>query len=91
MDFDPSNPLIAFDFLDFIEVNYNNSAQLNYLKEILNQTILYKANTPKFNGITIYKNSGLTCYIPHADNEQNVHEYYRTLSWYQASGFNILF
>jgi hypothetical protein len=91
MDFDRfSNPLIAFDFLDFIETNFNNTNVIA-LKEAVNQTILFKANTAKFNGFIINKNSGLTCYIPNAENENTVHDYYRSLKWYTASGFNKLF
>lgn len=95
MDFDRSgNPLIAFDFQDFIEINYNNSnSSFEYKKfnELIGQTVIYSANTPYFNGYKIDKNSGITCYIPLIENEHLVHEYYRTLSWYEASGFNMLF
>lgn len=91
MDFDRfSNPLIAFDFLDFIETNYNN-LNVASLKTAVNTAILFKANTPKFNGFIINKNSGLTCYIPNAENENMVHDYYRSLKWYTESGFNELF
>lgn len=91
MDFDRFyNPLIAFDFLDFIETNYK-SQHLSALKSSVNQAIIYKANTAKFNGFIITKNSGLTCYIPTIENENTAHDYYRTLKWYTESGFNTLF
>ena len=91
MDFDRyDNPLIAFDFLDFIETNYNNNNVAN-LKSTIQNTIVYKANTPLFNGFEIKTNSGLTTYIPNIENENSVHDYYRTLKWYQASGYNKLF
>lgn len=90
MDFDRySNPLIAFDFLDFIETNYNNQ-HVASLKSAINQAVIYKANTAKFNGYIINKYSGLTCYIPNIENEEIVHDYYRSLKWYLASGFNKL-
>lgn len=90
MDFDRfSNPLIAFDFLDFMETNFA-SAQVNNLRSAMDQAVVFKANTPLFNGFAIRKNSGLTCYIPHVQNEEIVHDYYRSLTWYQASGFNKL-
>lgn len=91
MDFDRYyNPLIAFDYLDFIETNYDNP-NVNTLKSAINESLLYKANTSFFNGFKIDKNSGLTCYIPHDENENIVHDYYRTLKWYNASGFNTIF
>lgn len=91
MDFDRiGNPLIAFDFLDFIEQNYNHAASFPKLKTALQEAVIYKANTPLFNGFAIDKNSGLTCYIPHPDNEKTAHAYYRTLKWYADSGFDKL-
>ncbi|MCA5005183.1 clostripain-related cysteine peptidase [Sphingobacterium bovistauri] len=90
MDFDRfSNPLIAFDFLDFMETNYNTPT-INTLKDAINEAVIYKANTAKFNGHIINKHSGLTCYIPISDNENLVHDYYRTLKWHSASGFNTI-
>jgi len=91
MDFDRiGNPLIAFDFLDFIEQNYNHATSYRSLQTTLEDAVVFKANTPSFNGFTIDKNSGLTCYIPHSDNEETVHAYYRTLKWYTDSGFEKL-
>src|SRR5690606_23803258 len=91
MDFDRlGNPLIAFDFLDFIEQNYIHSTSFQNLKSALQEVVVYKANTPLFNGFAIDKNSGLTCYIPHPDNEETAHAYYRTLKWYTDSGFDRL-
>lgn len=91
MDFDRiGNPLIAFDFLDFMEQNYNHAPSFKDLKNSLQQTVVFKANTPFFNGFAIDKNSGLTCYIPHPDNEETAHAYYRTLKWYRDSGFDKL-
>lgn len=95
MDFDRlGNPLIAFDFLDFIDKNYNSNNDNNEFKKFqttIQQAVLYTANTPYFNGFEITRNSGITCYIPTIENEQIVHEYYRTLQWYRSSGFYNLF
>ncbi|HMR20121.1 MAG TPA: clostripain-related cysteine peptidase [Sphingobacterium sp.] len=91
MDFDREpggNPLIAFDFGDFMEQNYSNSLRYVTLANAITDAVIYQANTPEFNGFAIDKHSGLTCYIPHEDNEQRVHAYYRTLKWYTASGFD---
>lgn len=90
MDFDRfGNPLIAFDYLDFIAQNYGSSVR-GELAAYLQELIPYKGATPSFNGFPIEKFSGLTCYVPHADNA-SVHDYYKTLFWYQAAGFNRLF
>lgn len=89
MDFDRiGNPLIAFDFLDFISQNYVN---YNNIQIALEKAILYKAHTPFFNNIEINKNSGLTCYIPHKENAGPAHDFYKTLKWYKDSGFDSLF
>lgn len=91
MDFDRfGNPLIAFDFLDFIQQNYPHFDQ-GIIQSYLDKLILYKGTTPYFNGFKIEKYSGLTCYVPVEENEEAVHGYYRTLKWYTASGFNQLF
>lgn len=91
MDFDRvGNPLIAFDFLDFMQYNYAAS-RLKNLEAVLKEAVIYKANTANFNGFKIDKNVGLTCYVPTKENENIVHPYYRTLGWYKASGFDKLF
>lgn len=91
MDFDRvGNPLIAFDFLDFMQYNYAAS-RLKNLQAVLKEAVIYKANTANFNGFKIDKNVGLTCYVPTKENENIVHPYYRTLGWYKVSGFDKLF
>jgi len=91
MDFDRiSNPLIAFDFADFMRQNYMDESVLD-LNHSIDAAIIYKGNTAYFNGYQIRTYSGLTCYIPVLDNEEVVHDYYRTLSWYKDSGFDQLF
>lgn len=91
MDFDRiGNPLIAFDFLDFIAQNYNTDALVT-IQSALEKVVIFKANTPLFNNIEIKKNSGLTCYIPSTENEGPAHVFYKSLKWYKDSGFNTLF
>ena len=91
MDFDRTyNHLIAFDFVDFAVQNFGSEASENLLTK-LDDAILYKANTPEFNGYDIVANGGITCYIPHPDNEALAHDFYRQLSWYTHGGFNVLF
>lgn len=91
MDFDRTgNPLIAFDYLDFINQNYIPE-YFNTVRLAINEAVLFKANTPKFSGIAILKNCGLSAYIPHPDNENSVHPFYRSLKWYKDSGYDQLF
>lgn len=91
MDFDRlGNPLIAFDYKDFISSNFGDINSQN-LTQQLTQTVLFSANTPYFNGIEIRTNCGISCYIPNPENEGTLHAYYRTLDWYKASGFDRLF
>ncbi len=91
MDFDRyGNPLIAFDMLDFYEQNFT-PIQIQNLKLKISDAVIYKANTPSFNGYRILKNSGLTCYVPTDKNEGYIHDYYRTLGWYHAAGIKRLF
>lgn len=91
MDFDRvGNPLIAFDFLDFITQNYTADSYQT-IQNTLDQTVIYKQNTPFFNGFEIKKNCGLTCYIPTDENAGSAHNFYKTLKWYKDSGFNNLF
>lgn len=91
MDFDRiTNPLIAFDYKDFSIQNFGLINTQHLLKQ-LNQTVLFKANTPFFNGYEIKNNCGISCYIPNPENEGPLHDYYRTLEWYKAGGFDRLF
>ncbi|WP_293926044.1 clostripain-related cysteine peptidase [Sphingobacterium sp. UBA6320] len=91
MDFDKiTNPLIAFDLEDFFIQNFG-LIHTQQLVQQLRKTALYKANTPFFNGYTIKNNGGITCYIPNSENEGPLHNYYRSLAWYRAGGFDHLF
>jgi hypothetical protein len=91
MDFDRiGNPLVAFDYEDFIISNFGATNSQNLFRQ-LEQTILFKANTPFFNGIEIKTNGGISCYIPTPENDGPLHAYYRTLEWYKDGGFDQLF
>ena len=91
MDFDRlGNPLIAFDFVDFVVQNFGEETTED-LRNILDSLVLYKANTPSFNGYDITINEGISCYIPHSGNEILAHHVYRQLSWYRKGGFHTLF
>jgi hypothetical protein len=80
----------AFDFFDFIS-KIAPEADKSLLTQQLNKTVLYKANTAQFlEEYNIETYCGLSCYIPHP-NRSDLSSYYKTLKWYAASGFNLLF
>ena len=89
LDFDIHSLTAGFDFMDFLNKNFDASL-FTGVQDAINQTVLYKVNTPRFLGKPISSFSGLSCYIPAAQNDW-VHPFYRTLGWYRAAGFDKLF
>lgn len=83
LDFADESPTAGFDLLDFYNKNFPE-ADLSSLKKAVADCVLYQAHTPYFNGKPIDAHCGLSMYIPHADNEW-VHDYYKSLDWYNAS------
>jgi len=88
LDYTEDFPVPAFDFVDYLEVNFPLS-QLDPIKSQLEKTIIYKNATDQFLGKPIKAFSGLTCFIP--ESEDFYLNYYRTLNWYKDSGTNVLF
>ncbi len=81
---------LTFDFRDFLYNNYPDAA-LAAIDQQLNNTVLYKAHTEEFIGIYSINNfCGLSCYIPQVE-EIELNEYYQTLDWCKASGFDLMF
>ena len=87
LDFDPSSLSVGYDYLDFMEQQYQDISQLRIA---IANLVAYKAYTPQFLGKPIRTFSGLSCYVPVAANKW-VHEYYRRLSWTKSSGFDLFF
>ncbi len=75
---------IMFDFLDFLEQNYEKN-KLRNIKEQLKKTIIYEAHTPNYLGKPLERLCGVSCYVPVKNKRLN--RYYKTLSWAEASGF----
>lgn len=86
LDFDPASPMAGFDFMDFLKKNFPGIS-LQGLQDAVNEVVLYQVHTPNFLGKPINRFSGLSCYIPHPDNEW-AHPFYRSLGWYRAAGFD---
>lgn len=58
----------------------------------LAKTVLYSAHTESFLNIFKIKSScGITSYIPQSSNQSGMKNYYKKLSWYVDSGYDILF
>lgn len=86
-DVNTQNPN-AYDFLDFISQNYSQEHYIS-IKQQLEKVILYKDHTSTFLGSPIKTFSGVSIYLPIADDPAK--EYYRTLSWSKASNWISLF
>ncbi|HYH54988.1 MAG TPA: clostripain-related cysteine peptidase, partial [Anseongella sp.] len=88
LDFESPAATEGYDFLDFFQKNLA-PGDLQPLADQLARTVLFKSHTPEFLGKPIETFSGLSCYIPHQDDDF-INDYYKTLEWCRASGFNLL-
>lgn len=88
LDFDPAARVPAYDFLDFLEQNFEEQDYRTVLHH-LNNAVLFKDHTSDFLHSRILKFSGLSIYLPSERSEYK--EYYRTLDWYQSGGSYNLF
>jgi hypothetical protein len=80
----------TFDFADFIDKAFP-SANKSALVTQLGKTVLYKAHTPAFmNEYQIETYCGLSCYIP-LSGRVDLNAYYKSLQWYDDSGYEIFF
>jgi hypothetical protein len=82
----------TFDLYDFIDKAFP-AADKSALAAQLNKTVLYKANTENWLVNIQYEIQaycGLSCYIP-LSGRKDLTQYYKTLRWYAASGFDFLF
>lgn len=88
LDFESDPATESYDFLDFFQKNLPPSS-LQPLEQQLAKAVLFERHTAEFLGEPINEFCGLTCYIPHAGDDF-INDYYKTLEWSQASGFNLL-
>ncbi len=88
LDFDGKTKVPAYDFLDFLQKNYDNNDYIVVYNQ-LNKAILYKDNTSSFLGRPINTFCGLSIYLP---RENDVFKnYYSGLDWYTSGGSYNLF
>lgn len=86
-DINTQNP-DAYDFLDFLKQNYSEEDYLP-IKHQLDKVILFKGYTDSFLGVPIKSFSGVTIYLPIAQDP--LKGYYNTLNWSNDSYWISLF
>jgi len=83
-----------FDYKDFILQTYKFSKNnYQYVLNLYEKVNLFYLHTQKMYGILELSGTyGLSIYIPNTFfNRSDLHEYYKSLSWAQASGAIFLF
>lgn len=89
-----NSPVWAYDLKDFIQycVTQVNNKEVNRewqtVLEEYNKTVWSSLHTDYlFNSLSLTNCHGLSTYIPNSFNNQTADDYYKTLSWYQQSGY----
>ena len=75
-----------FDIEDILVKSGVPDAALADFREALSSCVVYKAATPRFLSIDIVSFSGLSMFLPNADSTAALWDFYRGLSWNQATG-----
>ncbi|MBS9774334.1 MAG: hypothetical protein KGV59_04165 [Tenacibaculum sp.] len=81
--FDRKTPHLFFDFKDYYNLLLPNLKKTKFNK-ILNEVVVYKANTSKLINIYINKHSGLTVYIPQPELPL-LNNAYKTTEWFKVT------
>ncbi|MFD2966335.1 clostripain-related cysteine peptidase [Sphingobacterium bambusae] len=89
MDLDPSSPVVAFDFQDFLDKHFIEAEQ-QAVTAAINRAVRYKAHTSNFLGQPINVFSGLSTYIP-VREEEHLRAFYKSLAWSADAGYDNLF
>lgn len=89
MDLDQSSPVVAFDFIDLFEQQLSDE-EIQPLYAAVDRVVVYKAHTDTFLGQPIRAFSGLSTYVPVAE-EGHLKPFYQTLSWFDAAAYGLLF
>jgi hypothetical protein len=88
LDFDANSPVKAYDFLNFMEINFNKHDYFQ-VEQAFNRAVVFFGNTDTFLGENITKFSGLSIYLP-VVNDTNL-EYYKQLAWSRDTEFQKAF
>lgn len=74
-----------YDFLDILEKSGVPEPELEGIRSVLDQCILYKNATEKFFTISIDNYSGLSMFLPSDSGDEELTEFYKSLSWNNAT------
>jgi len=92
---DSSSMAWAFDLYHFLQYNFENSTDTEISMAYKNiqiawgNTVFYSQHTNMlFKTINLNNCNGISTYIPNALNNKIADDYYKTLQWYQQSGYN---
>jgi hypothetical protein len=82
--YDSNKTTLFFDFLDFMENISENDPELQTLRNMLAETVIFEDHTPSIlNLFDINRSCGLSCYIP---GQIEILDYaYQKTSWYKAT------
>lgn len=84
--FDRNSDHLFFDFGDYYAALLHDEEDIDRLKDLLAQSVVWKAATPEFlypyQGFSIRQHSGLTTYIPQ-QNFEKLNEAYRQTAWWR--------
>ncbi len=80
------------DFLQKISQENNLGGKYENIMEQWEKVVVYENNTPfMVESIDLENCNGISTYIPDTTHEKAVNEYYKTLSWFEASGYDKVF
>ena len=84
-----------YDLKDFLEKTAEKNNLGTEYKKIIEQwqkTVIYENDTPfMVKSIDLENSNGISTYIPDSIHKKEINEYYKTLSWFKASGYDKIF
>ena len=84
-----------FDLKDFLSEMAQTHDLMDSYKAIASQwrkTIVYENNTEKMiESLYLNECHGISTFIPSQTDGQEINAYYKTLSWFEASGYRSIF
>lgn len=88
MTFDTFNNVSSYDFKSFLRHNFQSHEYID-LDNRIHESIIFKGNTGSFLGSKIVEFSGLSVYLPEANDTYS--NYYKSLKWNEDSEWLYLF
>lgn len=95
LELDRLNGEWIYDLNDFLKKTaQKNLIESEYEKINLqwNKTLIYENHTPYMvETINLENNKGISTYIPDTKHQKHINDYYKTLLWFNASGYDKIF